>query len=67
MEEVNETKKAEAESTCGKDYACLYDYIATNDPAFAKYSKEANEQATSIKISQSKYFCFRYSQALKKE
>ena len=52
LEEVNSTKLEEAQSTCGADYACVFDLIATGDEQFAKYSKATNSEANAIKDSQ---------------
>ena len=55
MEDVNSTKLEEAQATCGSDFACVYDLIATNDEKFAKYSKASNREADATRNSQSTF------------
>ena len=55
LDEVDATVKTEAEQKCGgQDFACVFDFIATKDEEFAKYSASVNREANKVKTVQSK-------------
>lgn len=62
IEEVNSTEIDAAKALCGNNDACVFDYLATGNKAFADLSKSTSDQSTANRIALSKLvthiYCF---------
>ncbi|KAK0048150.1 mucin-like protein, partial [Biomphalaria pfeifferi] len=52
LNEVNETIRKNAEEKCQNNIACVFDYVATGNEAFAAATLAASSQAASVKGNQ---------------
>ncbi|KAK0067663.1 fibrillin-3, partial [Biomphalaria pfeifferi] len=52
LKEVNETIRKNAEEKCQNNIACVFDYVATGNEAFATATLAASSQAASVKDNQ---------------
>lgn len=58
-DETNPAQLAEAEAQCGESNdACIFDYLATGDKVFARYTKEFSQEMKIVVQNLGKCFSF---------